>query len=61
MKWAGRASEDKENWPKSFCQEKEVEPEQAISAVVTETKAEQAFDWDRYSSFKRIRNLLPTA
>ena len=40
------------------CQENEIEAEQAISTVAAETQVEQPFDWNRYSSFKKIRNFI---
>ena len=49
---------DEEKWPKPWCQENELEPEQVTSTVVTETKLDQMFDWRRYSSFSRIRNFI---
>ena len=45
-----------EKWPKPWCQENELEPEQVTSTVATETKLDQIFDWRRYSSFNRIKN-----
>ena len=49
---------DEEKWPKPWCQEKELEPEQVTSTVATETKLEQLFDWRRYSTFSRFRNFI---
>ena len=49
---------DEVDWPKPWCQENEVEAEQAISTVATETQVEQTFDWNRYSSFNKIRNFI---
>ena len=49
---------DEEKWPKPWCQEIELEPEQVTSTVATETKLDQIFDWRRYSSFSRIRNFI---
>ena len=49
---------DEDNWPKPWCQEKEIEAEQAISTVATETQVEQTFDWNRYSSFNKIKNFI---
>ena len=46
------------NWPKPWCQENELEPEQVTSTVATETELEQLFDWRRYSSFNRICNFI---
>ena len=47
-----------DNWPKPWCQENEREPEQVTSTAATKTKLYQPFDWRRYSTFKRIRNLI---
>ena len=49
---------DEDNWPKPWCQETEIEAEQAISTVATETQVEQPFDWNRYSSFNKIKNFI---
>ena len=49
-------SED--NWPKSWCQENELEPDRFTSTVATKTNLNQLFDWRRYSTFKRIRNAI---
>ena len=49
---------DEEKWPKPWCQENELEPEQVTSTVATETKLDQIFDWRRYSTFNRIRNFI---
>ena len=49
---------DEEKWPKLWCQVNELEPEQVMSTVATETKLDQIFDWRRYSSFNRIRNFI---
>ena len=49
---------DEQKWPKPWCQENELEPEQVTSSVATETKPEQLFDWRRYSTFNRIRNFI---
>ena len=49
---------DEEKWRKPWCQVNEVEAEQATSTVTTETKLEQLFDWRRYSTIHRIRNLI---
>ena len=49
---------DEEKWPKPWCQANKVEAEQATSTVAAETKLHQKFDWDRYSSFNRIRNFI---
>ena len=49
---------DEEKWPKQWCQDNEFEPEQVTSTVATKTKLDQIFDWRRYSSFSRIRNLI---
>ena len=49
---------DEEKWPKPWCQENELEPEQVTSTVATETILEQIFDWRRYSSFNRIKNFI---
>ena len=49
---------DEEKWPKPWCQVNELEPEQVTSAVATETKLDQLFDWRRYSTFNRIRNFI---
>ena len=49
---------DEEKWPKPWCQENELDPEQATSTVATENNLEQLFDWRRYSSFNRIRNFI---
>ena len=49
---------DEEKWPKPWCQENELEPEQVTSTVATETKLDRLFDWRRYSTFNRIRNLM---
>ena len=35
----------KDNWPKPWCQENELEPEQVTSTVATETNLDQLFDW----------------
>ena len=53
--WLPR-SED--NWPKPWCQENELEPEQVTSTVATEIKLDQLFDWRRYSTFNQIRNCI---
>ena len=53
--WLQR-SDDK--WPKPWFQENELEPEQVFSNVATDTKLDQLFDWSRYSSFNRIRNVI---
>ena len=42
-----RPQTDADKWPKPWRRENELEIEQAISAVVTETQAKQAFDWNR--------------
>ena len=47
-----------EKWPRPWCQANKVVAEQATSTVATETKLDQTFDWDRYSSFNRIRNFI---
>ena len=49
---------DEEKWPKLWSQVNELEPEQVMSTVATETKLDQIFDWRRYSSFNRIRNFI---
>ena len=49
---------DEEKWPKPWCQENELEPEQVTSTVAIETKLDQLFDWRRYSTFNRIRNFI---
>ena len=49
---------DEDNWPKPCRQENELEPEQVTSTVATETELEKLFDWRRYSTFNRIRNLI---
>ena len=49
---------DEDDWPKPLCQENEVEAEQAISTVAVETQVEQPFDWNRFSSFNKIRNFI---
>ena len=49
---------DEDDWPKPWCQENEVEAEQAISTVATETQVEQTFDWNRYSSFNKTKNTI---
>ena len=49
---------DEEKWPKPWCQENELEPEQVTSTVATERKLDQLFDWRRYSTFNRIRNFI---
>ena len=49
---------DEEKWPKLWCQVNELEPEQVMSTIATETKLYQIFDWRRYSSFNRIRNFI---
>ena len=49
---------DEEKWPKLWCQVNELEPEQVMSTVATETKLDQIFDWRRYSFFNRIRNFI---
>ena len=36
----------------------EVEAEQAISSVATETELDQLFDWRQYSTFNRIRHFI---
>ena len=46
---------DEDDLPKAWCQENEVE---AISTAATETQVEQTFDWNRYSSFNKIRNFM---
>ena len=43
---------------KPWCQENEIEAEQAISTVAAETQVEQPFDWNRYSSFNKIRTFI---
>ena len=48
----------KDNWSKPWCQVNELEPEQVISTVATETELEQLFDWRRYSTFNRNRNFF---
>ena len=55
LAWLKR-SED--NWPKPWCRENELEPEQVTGIVATETKLDQLFDWRRYSTFNRIKNLI---
>ena len=47
-----------DDWQKPWCQENEVEAEQAIRTLATVTQVEQTFDWNRYSSFKKIRNFI---
>ena len=49
---------DEEKWPKTWCQENELEPEQVMSTVATENKLDQLFDWRRYSTFNRSRNFI---
>ena len=49
---------DEEKWPRPWCQVNELEPGQVMSTVATETKLDHLFDWRRYSSFNRIRNLI---
>ena len=49
---------DEKKWPKLWCQVNELEPEQVMSTVATDTKLEQLFDWRRYSSFNRIRTFI---
>ncbi|XP_075265624.1 uncharacterized protein LOC142357685 [Convolutriloba macropyga] len=49
---------DEEKLPKPWCQLNKVEAEQATGTVAAETKLHQTFDWDRYSSFNRIRNFI---
>ena len=49
---------DEEKWPKPWWQVNELEPEQVMSTVATETKLDQIFDWRRYISFNRIRNFI---
>ena len=49
---------DEEKWPKAWCQENELEPEQVTGTAATETKLDQLFDWRRYSTFNRIRNFI---
>ena len=53
--WLQR-SED--NWPKTCCQENELDPEHFTSTVATETKLDQLFDLRRYSTFNRIKNFI---
>ena len=47
-----------DDWQKPWCQENEVEAEQAIRTLATEIQVEQTFDWNRYSSFNKIRNFI---
>ena len=42
---------DEDDWPKPWCQENALEPEQVTSTVATETNLDQLFDWRRYSTF----------
>ena len=49
---------DGEKWPKTCCQENELEPEQVTITAATENKLDQLFDWRRYSTFNRIRNVI---
>ena len=49
---------DEEKWPKPWCKENELEPEQVTSTVATETKLDQLFNWRRYSTFNWIRNFI---
>ena len=49
---------DEEKWPKPWCQENKLEPEQVTSTVATETKLDQMFDWIQYSFFNRTRNFI---
>ena len=48
----------KDKWPKPWCQENELEPEQVTRTVAIETKLYQLFDWRQYSTFKRIRKFV---
>ena len=49
---------DEEKWPKPWCQEIELEPEQVTSTVAKELKLGQLFNWRPNSSFNRIRNFI---
>ena len=49
---------DEDDWSNPWCQENNVEAEQAISTVAAETQVEQPFDWNRFSSFNKIRNFI---
>ena len=53
-----RKKADEEKWPKPWCQENELEPDQVTGTAATETKLEQLFDWRRYSTFNRIRHFI---
>ena len=49
---------DEEKWPKPLCQVNEAEAEQVTITLATETKLDQLFDWRRYSTVNRTRNLI---
>ena len=50
---------DEENWPRPWNQTtQEVEDVQITIHATAEMKSEQFFDWQRYSNFNRIRNVI---
>ena len=49
---------DRDRRPEAWCQDHDVDPELAISAVATEIQAKQSFDWNRYKFLNRVKNIM---
>ena len=49
---------DEDKWPKPWNEVHQEEDVQTVTNISTETKTEPLFEWNRYSNFNRIRNVI---
>ena len=49
---------DEDKWPKPWNQVHQEADVQTVTNISTETKTEPLFEWNRYSNFNRIRNVI---